>query len=91
MRQQPAFADGRIEGQVTGADNSTNLAGAQVRIDSLDRTVATGRDGRFSFGQVPAGNYTLVIEYLGIATEEANVSVQDNTTNTVAIVLGQTR
>ena len=72
-----AFADGRLDGRVSAGDGNTYLEGAVVRVESLERSVSTSRDGRFSFGQVPAGTYELVVEYLGTQTTRQTVRVTD--------------
>lgn len=84
-----AFADGRLEGRVVAADNNTFLEGARVRIEALDRSVPTTRDGRFSFGNVPAGNYTVTVEYLGAESETGRVTVEDGATASLRFVVGQ--
>ena len=82
-----AFADGRVEGRVTADDNLTSLQGASVSIEALGRIAATGNDGRFSFGQVPAGNHTLTIRYLGANVENIDITVQDGTTTNLDVAL----
>lgn len=82
------MADGRLEGRVVANDRSTNLEGASVRIESLGRGVSTGRGGRFSFGQLPAGTHEVTVRYLGTEVETAGVTVEDGTTARLDIVLG---
>ena len=86
-----AVADGRLEGRVVAADQTTNLEGATVRIESIDRGVATGRDGRFTFSALPAGSYELTVTYLGADSAVASVTVQDDQTARIDVVLGQPR
>ena len=83
-----ALADGRLEGQVVANDRTTLLEGARVRIEALDRTASTGRDGRFSFGQLPAGTHEVTVRYLGTEVEITSVTVQDNATARLNVVLG---
>ena len=82
------YADGRLEGRVVANDRTTNLEGARVRIEALGRSAATGRDGRFSFGQLPAGTHEVTVRYLGTDVETASVTVQDNATARLDVVLG---
>ncbi|MEL7187133.1 MAG: TonB-dependent receptor plug domain-containing protein, partial [Pseudomonadota bacterium] len=84
-----AFADGRIDGKVTAADGATNLEGARVRIEELDRTVRTTRDGRFTLGNVPAGSYNIVVEYMGAAPTQQSVTVRDQAISDVGITMGR--
>ena len=77
-----ALADGRLEGQVGSADGKALLKGAVVRIPELGLTATTGSDGRYVFGQVPAGTHRITITYLGFAPYDATVSVTDGGTTT---------
>ncbi len=83
-----AFADGRLQGRVVTEDASRNLVGATVRIEALDRSVATSRDGRFSFGLVPAGSYTVSVSYLGAAETTKDVTVQEGQTVSLEFSMG---
>lgn len=82
------LADGRLEGRISAGDSETYLEGARVRIESLNRSVSTTRDGRFSFGQVPPGAYTIAVEYLGAAPKRQQVRVTDGAVASVDIALG---
>ncbi len=80
-----AQADGRLQGGVVTGDSARNLEGAVVRIPSLNRTVTTGRDGRFSFGQIPAGTHELTVTYLGAVASTQQVSIRNGQTETLLI------
>lgn len=82
------FADGRLEGRVVANDRTTNLEGARVRIEALGRSASTGRDGRFSFGRLPAGTHEITVRYLGTNVETASVTIQDGATSRLDVVLG---
>ena len=84
-----AHADGRIEGRVVAGDSNTLLEGAVVRIADLNRSASTAQDGRFSFGNVPAGSHTLVVEYLGADTERADVTVPEGDVARIDVVVGR--
>ena len=66
---------GTVEGTVSDASDTIALRSAQVRIVELDRVVATERDGSFLLADVPAGEYTLEISYVGAETVTRTVSV----------------
>ena len=83
-----AIADGRLEGRVIAADDTTFLEGARVSIPALNRTVSTARDGRFTFGRVPAGSHEVTVEYLGAAAQTETVSVRDGATAQLSFVIG---
>ena len=64
VAQQSAPTSGVIAGRLTSADQGQPVRKAQVRLTSASprqtRTMATDAEGRFSFPQLPAGDYTLV-------------------------------
>ena len=64
------------------------LEGARVRIESLGRSASTGRDGRFSLGQLPAGTHEVTVRYLGTDIETTSVTIEDNATARLDVVLG---
>lgn len=72
---------GSISGTVTDGSNGDPLIGASVFIPSLSIGAATDVDGEYTIPNVPAGQYTLVVKYIGF--KEANVSVQVSSGNTV--------
>jgi len=73
--QQPgAVTSGVIAGTVTDA-GSAPLQGAIVSLAELRLQSVTGADGRFSFGGVPGGDYTIVVRRLGYeSTVRSHVS-----------------
>lgn len=64
-----------ISGRVRDANANTFLVGAVVSIPQLDRSVNTGPGGEYSFGDLPEGNYKLVVSYTGAADVTRTVSV----------------
>ncbi len=70
----PAFA-GVIEGRVSDQSQAVSLEGAVVRIEETGVSTATDRAGQYRLGNVPAGDYTLVITYVGAPSETVRVSV----------------
>ncbi|MGQ0561864.1 MAG: TonB-dependent receptor domain-containing protein [Gemmatimonadota bacterium] len=60
-----AQTTGSIVGRIVDAQTGAALAGADIRIDKLPHRVASGADGRFVIGAVPAGERDLRIEHLG--------------------------
>ncbi|WP_084395782.1 TonB-dependent receptor [Henriciella aquimarina] len=76
---QVAAAD-IIRGQVTDASGEAPLAGAIVRIEGLDRSTTTDRYGDYRFANIPAGDYTVSVSYIGAEPVSQTVSVQADTT-----------
>jgi TonB-dependent receptor len=84
-----ALADSRIDGRVIAAEGEASLEGARITIPELNRSVTTGPDGRFSFANVPDGDYTLDVVYLGAPIESRDVQVSDGSPTMVVFELGQ--
>ena len=72
-----ALADGSIAGTLKHASHGAPLQGASVRLTPGDREAVTDRAGAYFLGQVPAGNYTLEISYLGLEPKSVPVRVVD--------------
>ncbi len=79
---------GTLEGKITDASGQVHFSGAQVRIDELDQEAYSSSSGEFKFNNVPVGDYTLVVHYIGADKVEKTVSVGANETKNVAIVVG---
>lgn len=63
-----------IHGQIS--DEFGTLPGAQVFIKGTTMGAATNLSGDYVIDNLPAGNYTLVVSYLGFTTIEDDVTVQ---------------
>lgn len=66
-----------VSGRVADASGRIGFEGAVVRIEELERSAVTERDGRFRFVDLPSGDYTLVIDYLGATSARQPLSVAD--------------
>src|SRR5258708_30141529 len=74
----PALAQerkGTISGTVKDSGNSA-LQGALVELLPLGRKVVTDNQGQFRITDVPAGEYTLSVSYVGLAVSNVPVVVQ---------------
>ncbi len=78
---------GTIVGTVSDPSETRGLQSAQVRIIELDRTATTGRDGRYRFPDVPAGEYTLETRYVGAETLRTKVTVSETGLTSADVVL----
>lgn len=65
--QTDAVFEARISGIVRSVTSGEPLQGATVYIQELERGVTTGDDGYFEL-LLPAGEYTLQVQYLGMET-----------------------
>ena len=66
-----------ITGRVRDAGSNSYLLGATVTLREIDRTTATTVGGGFNFGNVPAGDYTLAVTYLGYTDHVQPVAVTE--------------
>jgi len=82
-----AAALGSISGRVVNAQVGGYLEGADVRIEELRRQTTTNREGLFTFGAVPTGSYTLVVNYLGLDSQRIPVSVRSGAAEPVLVEL----
>lgn len=69
-----AFA-GDLRGSVVDANTGQRLAGANVRLAENGRSAATDNGGSFSFQNLPAGEYTVYVDFVGYRTVSKKVSV----------------
>jgi TonB-dependent receptor len=70
-----AQSNGTITGRVSNAGTRQYLEDVEVRLQPTDRTALTGRDGTFTFTNVPPGNYEVSAAYAGLEPRSAAVSV----------------
>lgn len=70
----PALAD-NISGQVTDSTGSAPLQGAIVSIEGLNRSGTTDRFGDYRIANVPAGEYTVIVDYVGADSVAQTVTV----------------
>jgi TonB-dependent receptor len=64
-----------VTGDVTDVDKVLSFQGAIVTIDELQRSVTTDDRGRFRITNVPAGQYTLVVSYVGVEDTRLPITV----------------
>ncbi len=69
------IAQSNVSGTVTDESTGSPLAGANVYLAGTSMGSATDADGAYSIKNVSNGNYTLVVAYLGYATEEMGIDV----------------
>jgi iron complex outermembrane receptor protein len=67
---------------VTVTSGHKELVGATVRILELNRVAHTGEQGRFTFVDVPSGNYTVFAGLIGYASAQHSIEVNADTVTT---------
>jgi TonB-dependent receptor len=77
-----------VTGEVTDANNTVVFQGAEVTIEELRRSATTDDRGQFRFSNVPAGEYTLVVSYVGAADKSVPITVTDSGLAIGAIAIG---
>lgn len=68
---------GDVSGEVRTKNSGVALEGAVIKIEELNRRAVAGSDGTFRFQNVPAGDYTIVVSYIGAEPVMQTVTVRD--------------
>jgi outer membrane cobalamin receptor len=76
---QFSFSQGTIKGKIVDEDTEKALIGATVVVKGTTKGTATNVDGTFSL-EVPSGNVTLELSYVGYQKKEMNISVPEGQT-----------
>ncbi|MCP2669529.1 TonB-dependent receptor [Maricaulaceae bacterium EIL42A08] len=80
---------GDITGRITETTGQVGLEGAIVRILETGQTTASSRDGSFRFAGLPAGTYTVEVDFLGADAQARSVSLSsDDEVADIQFVLG---
>lgn len=75
-----------IKGKVV-TNNGTSVIYATVTIKENNRTVLTDEEGFFTFRNINAGQYSLMVSSTGFGNATKIVEVQDQTTSTIVITI----
>lgn len=79
---------GSIVGEVKSKDGNV-AAAATVTIKELKQNTLTNENGRFKFGSLEAGNYTLIVSYLGTNPQTQTVNVIADASSKINITLSE--
>lgn len=74
---------GTVSGQVTDAQTGETLPGATVQVVDTGLGTATDTEGRYEITDVPVGEQTVQVSFVGYQEAERTVQVQSNQTTTV--------
>lgn len=72
------LAQFKLSGRVTDAARGEALSGANVVLESRNQGIATGPNGFYEFQNLPAGNYTLRVSYLGYEQVKRQITVNSD-------------
>jgi iron complex outermembrane receptor protein len=87
---QTARAQGTITGTVVSAGGSKSpIVGARVQLQGTKLGATTSPKGEFRIVSVPAGQYTLTVEYLGYDKSSTSITVNDGQTSTVSVQMSE--
>ncbi|MDO9519901.1 MAG: TonB-dependent receptor [Pseudohongiella sp.] len=81
---QTGVVAGRVEDRAGSA-----LPGAQITIQELNIRGVTNTQGEFTLGSLPAGTYTVVIDYLGYESTRQSITVADGQRANISLALRQ--
>lgn len=79
---------GTLTGRVSDGSGSQALVGAEITLVEANRRAVVGADGRFQFGDLPAGRYTLLARYVGAADVQQTVEVTATGITQADLLLG---
>lgn len=72
------FASAQVlTGTITDASGEAPLEGAIVSIDGLNRSASTDRFGDYRIANLPAGDYTVLVSYIGADQVAADVTIPE--------------
>lgn len=74
------LAQGRMEGTVLDSQTDEPLFGANVLFEGTSLGAATDYDGKFVIPNVPEGNYSLLIRYVGYTQKKLDVVIKSGMT-----------
>jgi len=75
-----------IKGKVV-TNNGTPVIYATITIKENNRTILTDEEGFFTFRNINAGQYSLIVSSTGFGNATKIVEVQDQTTSTIVITI----
>lgn len=79
---------GTIEGTITDAQTGKTVPSASVFLEGTQRGSVSDANGHYSISNVPYGDYTLRVSFIGYKTKEVDVTV-DQSTVTVDIQIAR--
>ncbi|MEJ2613378.1 MAG: TonB-dependent receptor [Ignavibacteriaceae bacterium] len=82
-----AQSNGKITGKVTDSKSGEYLPGANIMLAGTNIGASSDKDGSYRIVNVPPGNYTLVVRYMGYQPDSSGVVVKSGSTTNADINL----
>jgi TonB-dependent receptor len=82
---QVLAADHVFSGRITDNSGRHGFKGAEVRLRELGRSAVSDADGRFRFDDVPSGQYTVEVAYVGAPARSQSVTIDADTVREIAL------
>tara|TARA_R110002012_G_scaffold81945_2_gene207369 strand:- start:50377 stop:52614 length:2238 start_codon:yes stop_codon:yes gene_type:complete len=80
-----AMSQNSIQGIVTDAETGDGLPFVNIYFPQLEKGTTTDDTGKFSFNNLPSGNYSLVYSFVGYETKSMKLSIP--TTDVISLTL----
>lgn len=77
-----------VSGRITDSNEQVGFEGAKVTLVELNRKAVSDHSGQFRFSNLPSGEYTLRVEYVGAEPVEQSISVSEQNGNVGNILVG---
>ena len=78
---------GRLSGTLRDAVSNELLSRASITTNPPSEALITGTDGQFAIDSLPVGDYTVIVEKHGYASDSVAVAVQEGKATPVAMLL----
>lgn len=86
----PAALAQSVTGEVTDRNNTISFKGAIIRIEGVPGSTTSDDRGRFRLTNVPEGNHTLIVSYVGTPETRLPITVTASGVDVGAVAIGAT-
>jgi TonB-dependent receptor len=70
-----AQSTGSVTGRILNAESGRALVGANVLLEGTSYGAATSQTGTYRLQQIPAGDYTLIVRYIGFEEKTESITI----------------
>ncbi len=82
------FAEGNLTGRISDTTGNVAFESARIQISDLNIERFSNKRGQFEFKDLPAGDYTATVEYVGSESKSFSFTIRDDETSRVDIQIG---